>query len=83
MERKSNPRPQSNGREPESPERAALEALVKVVVGAVYEVSNVLGAGFLEKLYERALIEELRLRGIPVAAQATFPVAYKGKNVGT
>ena len=46
-------------------------------------MSNVLGAGFLEKLYERALIEELRLRGIPVAAQATFPVTYKGKNIGT
>jgi GxxExxY protein len=46
-------------------------------------VSNVLGTGFLEKLYERALIEELRLRGIPVAAQATFPVAYKGKHIGT
>ncbi len=64
MERKSNPRPQSNGREPESPERTALEALVEVVVGAAYEVSNVLGAGFLD-------------------AQATFPVAYKGKNIGT
>jgi GxxExxY protein len=83
VERKSNPRPQPDGREPESPERAALEAVVQTVVGAAYEVSNVLGAGFLEKLYERALIEELRLRGIPVAAQATFPVAYKGKQIGT
>jgi GxxExxY protein len=83
VERKSNPRPQPNGREPESPERAALEALVQAVVGAAYEVSNVLGAGFLEKLYERALIEELRLRGIPVAAQATFPVANEGKQIGT
>lgn len=83
MERKPNPRPQPNGREPESPERAALEALVQTVVGAAYEVSNILGAGFLEKLYERALIEELRLRGIPVAAQATFPVDYKGKHIGT
>ena len=83
MERKSNPRPQRNGREPESPERAALEALVEAVVGAAYEVSNILGAGFLEKLYERALIEELRLRGIPSAAQTTFPVAYKGKHIGT
>jgi GxxExxY protein len=83
VEQKSNPRPQRNGSEPESPERAALEALVEAVVGAAYEVSNILGAGFLEKLYERALIEELRLRGIPVAAQATFPVVYKGKPIGT
>ena len=83
VERKSNPHPQRSGREPDSPDRAALDALVESVVGAAYEVSNVLGAGFLEKLYERALIEELCLRGIPVAAQATFPVAYKGKHIGT
>jgi len=51
VERKSNARPQRNGSEPESPERAALESLVEAVVGAAYEVSNVLGAGFLEKLY--------------------------------
>jgi len=66
VDRKSNPHPQRNGSEPESPERAALEALVETVVGAAYEVSNVLGAGFLERLYSRALIEELQLRGIPV-----------------
>jgi len=83
VEQKSSSRSQPDGREPESPERAALEALVEAVVGAAYEVSNVLGAGFLEKLYERALMEELRLRGIPVAAQVTFPVAYKGKHIGT
>jgi GxxExxY protein len=45
-------------------------------------VSNVLGSGFLEKIYERALIEELRLRGIRVKPQATFPVIYKGKPIG-
>jgi GxxExxY protein len=83
VQEKSNRPPQRNGTEPESPERAALEGLVEAVVGAAYEVSNVLGAGFLEKLYERALIEELRLRGIPTASQATFPVAYKGKHIGT
>jgi GxxExxY protein len=68
---------------PQPAERAALEALVEQVVGAAYEVSNVLGAGFLEKIYERALIEELGLRGVPVKAQAPFPVAYKGKHIGT
>jgi GxxExxY protein len=34
------------------------------VIGAAYEVSNVLGSGFLEKVYERALFRELRLRGL-------------------
>ena len=76
-------RERGDGDGTQSAERAALEALVEQVIGAAYEVSNVLGAGFLEKIYERALIEELGLRGIRVKAQAPFPVAYKGKHIGT
>jgi GxxExxY protein len=76
-------RKRGDGAGVQSDERASLEALVEKVVGAAYEVSNVLGAGFLEKIYERALMEELTLRGMPVRAQAPYPVAYKGKHVGT
>jgi GxxExxY protein len=36
-----------------------------------------LGAGFLEKVCERALLRELSLRGISAKAQALFPVSYK------
>ena len=57
--------------------------MAATVIGAAYEVSNVLGAGFLEKVYERALMEEISLRGLRVNAQAPFPVTYKGKHVGT
>jgi GxxExxY protein len=42
----------------------------------------VLGAGFLEKVYERALIRELALRGVNAKAQVSFPVCYKGQYVG-
>lgn len=59
-----------------------LDGLVETAVGAIYEVSNVLGAGFLEKVYERALVQELVLRGLSVKAQAAFPVSYKGQCVG-
>jgi GxxExxY protein len=59
-----------------------LDLLVKTVVGAAYEVSNVLGAGFLEKVYERALVQELVSRGLNVRSQASFPVGYKGQCVG-
>ena len=41
-----------------------LDSLTERVVGAVFEVSNTLGAGFLEKVYQRALLAELRLRGM-------------------
>ena len=53
------------------------------VVGAAYVVSNVLGARFLEKVYERALVRELALRGFQVESQVGFPVLYKGFASGT
>src|SRR5450432_2288650 len=46
------------------------------------EVSNTLGAGFLERVYERALLTELGLRGIRATAQTSFTVTYKGHSVG-
>jgi GxxExxY protein len=63
-------------------ERGCFDALTEGVLGAVLEVSNTLGAGFLEKVYERALLRELRLRGIHATAQASFAVVYKGHSVG-
>jgi GxxExxY protein len=63
-------------------ERGYLDSLTERVLGAVFEVSNTLGAGFLEKVYERALLRELVLRGLRVRAQASFPVAYKGHYAG-
>jgi GxxExxY protein len=56
--------------------------LIKDIVGAAYEVSNTLGCGFLEKVYERALLKELVWRGRGVRSQASFPVSYKGHVVG-
>lgn len=45
-------------------EHESVDLLTERVLGAVLEVSNTLGAGFLEKVYERALLAELRIRGI-------------------
>ncbi len=42
------------------------------------EVLNVLGAGFLEKVYQRALIRELSIRGLIAKPLVRFPVRYKG-----
>lgn len=56
--------------------------LTERVLGAVFEVSNTLGAGVLEKVYQRALLHELRCRGIRAAAEVSFPVTYKGHAVG-
>jgi len=59
-----------------------LDLIVQSVIGAAYEVSNVLGAGFLEKVYERALARELGLRGLRTRAQVCYLVAYKGQRIG-
>ena len=56
--------------------------LTEKVLGAIFEVSNTLGAGFLEKVYERALLRELRIRGLKVDTQTSFSVMYKGASVG-
>src|ERR1035438_6087767 len=55
----------------------SLDSLTERVLGAIFEVSNTLGVGFLEKVYQRALLRELGLRGIPATAEASFPVVYK------
>ena len=51
-----------------------INDLTERVLGAVFEVSNTLGCGFLEKIYEKAMIQELLLRGVRVASQVRFPV---------
>ena len=56
--------------------------LTEIVIGSAFEISKVLGAGFLEKVYERALIRELTLRGVSAKAHVSFPVCYKGQYVG-
>jgi len=63
-------------------ERGFIDSVTERVLGAVFETSNTLGAGFFEKVYERALLTELGLRGLRAAAQASFKVSYKGHYVG-
>jgi len=59
-----------------------FDSLTERVLAAVFEVSNTLGAGFLEKMYQRALLAELRLRGIRADAEVSLAVTYKGQSVG-
>jgi GxxExxY protein len=52
------------------------------VIGAAIEVHRHLGPGLLETVYERALVVELGLRGIPIRRQVVVPIRYKGHSVG-
>ena len=59
-----------------------LNDVSEKIIGAAFEVSNVLGVGFLEKVYENALNLELRSRGFETQQQAPLKVYYKGELVG-
>ena len=50
--------------------------------GAVYEVNRILGPGFLEKVYENALLIELLDRSLKAKSQVPINVSFKGKIVG-
>ncbi len=50
--------------------------------GAIFEVNRVLGPGFLEKVYENALLIELRARGYKAESQVPIKVYYKENVVG-
>ncbi len=56
--------------------------LTERIIGAAYEVHNVLGRGFLEKVYENALALELREQGMAAQTQAPIEVRYRGEVVG-
>ncbi|OUL32883.1 GxxExxY protein [Nostoc sp. 106C] len=52
------------------------------IIGCAYTVSNVLGSGFLEKVYENSLAHELRKAGMRVEQQYRIDILYDGIVVG-
>ncbi len=50
--------------------------------GAIFEVHQTLGEGFLEKVYENALLIELRNQGLQAESQVPVSVFFKGNLVG-
>lgn len=58
------------------------EDLTAKVIGAAYAVHNELGGGFLESVYEKALLIELRRVGIDAVRQVPLGVRFRGEVVG-
>jgi GxxExxY protein len=58
------------------------EELTGKIIGAFYAVYNTLGHGFLEKVYENALVLELRKQGMLAEQQKRIDVFYEGQRVG-
>ncbi|NJL77407.1 MAG: GxxExxY protein [Saprospiraceae bacterium] len=59
-----------------------LSKLTYTIIGGAFDVMNTLGSGFLEKVYENALVIELRGKGLHVEQQFPIAVDYKGIRVG-
>ena len=59
-----------------------INDITYAINGAVFEVNNILGPGFLEKVYENALLVEFRRRGLKAKNQVPITVSYKGEVVG-
>ena len=62
--------------------RLELNLVTERVIGCAFVVGNALGAGFLEKVYENALVYELRKQGLRVEQQRPIEVLYDGVIVG-
>ncbi len=60
----------------------AHKEISEQVIGASFEVYNILGYGFLEKVYQRAMQAELRKRGFKAEVEPAIKVQYKDVIVG-
>ncbi len=59
-----------------------INKVTELIIGSAFEVSNTLGCGFLEKVYENALAKDLELKNLKVEQQKKISVFYKHENVG-
>ncbi|TCD26227.1 GxxExxY protein [Pedobacter psychrodurus] len=59
-----------------------LNEITEKIIGAAYKVSNTLGSGFLEKVYENALFIEIKKAGLTVTKQHALQVFYDDQVVG-
>lgn len=59
-----------------------IEELIKLIINKAYEVRSYLVAGYLESVYKKALLIELRDAGLKVEDEVEMPVRYKGHIIG-
>jgi len=62
--------------------RLEINAICEKIIGCAFNVSNTLGTGFLERVYENALCLELNQAGLQVEQQKLIQVNYKNVIVG-
>ena len=62
---------------------AERDKLTRSIIGCVFAVANGLGVGFLEKVYENALVMKLRDVGLGIVLQCALDVRFEGHVVGS
>ncbi|MBL7213944.1 MAG: GxxExxY protein [Desulfobacteraceae bacterium] len=58
------------------------EKITEIIIGCAYRVYNKMGFGFLESVYEKCLLIELRNAGLDTESQKPITVYYEGEVVG-
>lgn len=61
----------------------SIDKLIYETIGAAFEVYNTLGPGLLESVYEKAMIVELKSRGLSVQTQFPVEIHYKNTLIGS
>ena len=63
-------------------EKRPHSEITEAVIGCAFEVIKELGPGFLESVYEKALLVALHQKGLSAVAQHPLKVSFRGENVG-
>ena len=58
------------------------EELTEKIIGCAYRVYNKMGFGFLESVYEKCLLIELKKQGLQAESQKTIIITYENEVVG-
>ena len=63
-------------------EKFKHQEITSRIIGAAMQVHNVLGSGFQEVIYQRALVIEFESASIPFSREVPVPIHFKGHVVG-
>lgn len=64
-------------------EQYKYSALTEKIIGCAIEVHKILGNGFQEVIYQRALEVEMNLQGLKFSREFEMPIFYKNNRIGT
>ncbi len=64
-------------------EQYKYSSLTSKIIGCAMEIHKILGNGFQELIYQRALEKEIALQGLAYAREFEMPIFYKDDQIGT